>query len=332
MTVTVGSGAFTYAVDESWEQIPEGWSHGDVSGIATDSQDRVYVFNRSDHPVMIYERDGTFVGSWGEGVFTRPHGITVTADDTVWCADDRDHTVRKFTLDGTLLQTIGTLNEASDTGYVLASGPNSLISIVRGAPPFNRPTRVAQAANGDLYISDGYGNARVHHFTADGTLLQSWGEPGDGRDQFNLPHSLVVHAGGRIFVCDRENDRIKVFAPDGELIELWEDVERPADIAIDRQDRVYISHLALRDGVPTFAGRMVTKSVPPQVSVREMDGTVLARWGDWDPFAPGSFCAPHALCVDSHGDIYVSETAYTALNPSGRYTPSYPAVTKLVRV
>ena len=93
----VGQETYSYDVAEGWEQLPAGWHHGDVSGVATDSQDRVYVFNRSEHPVIVYERDGSFLGSWGEGVFTRPHGITVTADDIVWCADDSDHTVRKFT-------------------------------------------------------------------------------------------------------------------------------------------------------------------------------------------------------------------------------------------
>src|SRR5881392_839876 len=102
--------AVAFELVPNWEQIPESFSHGDVAGVATDSNDRVYVFNRSDHPVMVYERDGTFVRSWGEGVFTRPHGITIH-DDTVYCADDTDHTVRSFTLEGKLLSTLGTVNQ-----------------------------------------------------------------------------------------------------------------------------------------------------------------------------------------------------------------------------
>src|SRR5438105_1220102 len=99
----VGEGKFRYEANARWEQLPAGWSHGDVAGVATDSQDRVYLFNRSEHPVIVYESDGRFLGSWGEGVFTRPHGITITADDTVYCADDSDHTVRKLTTDGKLI-------------------------------------------------------------------------------------------------------------------------------------------------------------------------------------------------------------------------------------
>src|SRR5215212_1160882 len=160
-----------YELVPDWEQLPTGWEHGDVAGVATDSQDRVYVFNRSEHPVIVYDRDGRFLGSWGEGVFTRPHGITITLDDTVYCADDTDHTVRVFTTEGKLMQTLGTANQPSDTGYREGS---DLRQIKRGAGPFNRPTRLSRAPGGDLYVADGYGNARVHHFAPSGELVESW--------------------------------------------------------------------------------------------------------------------------------------------------------------
>ena len=102
----VGQGQFSYELAEGWEQIPARWRHGDVVNVATDSRDRVYVFNRSEHPVIIYDRTGKFVTSWGEQVFTRPHGITIH-NDVVYCADDTDHTVRAHSLDGTLLWTLG---------------------------------------------------------------------------------------------------------------------------------------------------------------------------------------------------------------------------------
>src|ERR671928_1869731 len=123
----VGAGDLTYELVPNWEQLPEGWSHGDVAGVAVDSQDRVYVFNRGDHPVIVYDRDGRFLRSWGEGVFTRPHGITIH-QDVVYCADDTDHTVRAFTRSGSLLWTLGTPHQASDTGYSPA-GPTNLLSI-----------------------------------------------------------------------------------------------------------------------------------------------------------------------------------------------------------
>jgi len=327
-----GEGKHRYELAEGWEQLPKGWTHGDVTGVATDSQDRVYVFNRSEHPVIVYDRDGRFLGSWGEGVFRRAHGITITAGDVVWCTDDKDHTVRKFTADGKLLQTLGTRDRPSDTGYVDSSGPSSLLTIRRGAGPFNRPTKVAAAPNGDLYISDGYGNARVHRFSAAGELLQSWGEPGDGIGQFNLPHAVWVHTDGRVFVCDRENDRIQIFSPTGEYLGAWTNVARPGDLFIDRENQVYVAEMSLQAGERTMAGRLITRTCPSQISVRDLDGNVLSSWGGPDPYAPGSFAAAHGLCVDSHGDVYVGEVAQTALGRAGKYRPDFVSLQKFVRV
>ena len=85
---------------EGWGVLPDGWRFVEVAGVATDSHDRVFVFNRGDHPVIIFDREGRFIGSWGEGLFARPHGITIGPDDAVYCTDDLDHTVKKFTPDG----------------------------------------------------------------------------------------------------------------------------------------------------------------------------------------------------------------------------------------
>ena len=166
MSVTVST---KYQAVVGWEQLPAGYTHPDVAAVAVDSKDRVFLFCRSDHPVMIYERDGRFVGSWGEGVFTmRTHGITIGPDDSVYCTDDAGHSVRKFTPDGKLLLTLGAnAGKPSDSGY---DGSN-ITTVLHGAPPFNRPTNLAVAPNGDLYVSDGYGNARVHRFSAGGELL-----------------------------------------------------------------------------------------------------------------------------------------------------------------
>src|SRR5947207_2934275 len=171
-----------YVPIASWERLPAGYTHPDVAAVAVNSKGRVYLFCRAEHPVLIYERDGGFVGSWGEGMFSmRTHGITIAPDDSVWCTDDAGHSVRKFTPDGKLLLTLGdNAGKPSDSGY---DGSN-LTTITRGAPPFNRPTNLTVAPNGDLYISDGYGNARVHRFSPSGQLLASWGEPGTGPGQF----------------------------------------------------------------------------------------------------------------------------------------------------
>jgi len=234
----VGDGAFRYQVAEGWEQLPAGWTQRDVAGVAVDSRDRVYVLTRDEHPLRVFERDGTFVRSWGEGVFTpRTHGITIGPDDGVYCTDDGDHTVRKFTTDGQPLLTLGTSGVPCDNGYdrSLATTYERLGTITRGGGPFNRPTNLAIAPNGDLYVTDGYGNARVHHFSADGQLLHSWGEPGTGPGEFNLPHGIWVDGENHVLVADRENDRIQIFSPQGEFLTEWTDLQRPTQIFIDRE-------------------------------------------------------------------------------------------------
>jgi sugar lactone lactonase YvrE len=203
---------------------------------------------------------------------------------------------------------IGTPGAASDTGYV----PGKWIdTIVRGGPPFNRPTDVAIAPNGELYVSDGYGNARVHRFTADGKLIQSWGEPGSGPGQFMLPHGIWVAADGRVFVADRENDRIQIFSPSGEFLAQWTHVQRPTDICIGRDRLVYVSELTWLPGQRSYTKGVYDKKMPGRVSVLDLQGNVLARWGGEDGAAPGNFWAPHTICVDSRGDIYVGEVTYT---------------------
>ena len=297
-----------FEVLEGWEKLPENYVHKDVDGVATDSRDRVYLLTRGDARVIVYERDGTFVTSWGEDIFTpRTHGICIGPDDSVWTVDDGDHTVRKFTPEGKQLMVIGTPGVASDTGY----DGKTVQSIKRGAPPFNRPTDAAVAPHGDLYVVDGYGNARVHHFTPNGKLIRSWGEPGTGPGQFHLPHAVFVARDGRVLVADRENDRIQFFSPEGDYLDQWTHVQRPTDIYIDRDGLVYVSELWWRVGQSSFVHGSIKHDLPGRVSVLDLKGNVLLRWCSADRCAAGNFIAPHTLCVDSRGDLYVGEVTYT---------------------
>jgi hypothetical protein len=328
----VGQGDFRYELAEGWEQLPEGWRHGDVVGVATDSQDRAYVFNRGEHPMIVYDREGRFLKSWGEGVFTHPHGVTIT-DDIVWAVDDTDHTVRKFTLDGQLLQTLGTPNVASDTGYA-SDQPASLTTIKQSAGPFNRPTRLSVAPNGELYVSDGYGNARVHHFTASGEFIASWGEPGTGPGQFNLPHSVWVHTDGRVFVCDRENDRIQIFSPEGQLLDIWTNVTRPGDLYIDADNHIYIGEMYWMTGRQSLTGRTWTEERTSRVTVRTIEGEILSAFGGetgGDPCLAGNMTSPHGIWVDSHGDVYIGEVSQTSYQGT-IYREGCHTIQKYVRV
>ena len=303
-----------YEVVEGWEQLPKGFAHRDVVGVAVDLEDRVFIICRGDHPVIMYDGNGKFLGSWGEGDFTyRTHGITVGPDNSVFCTDDGNHTIRKFTPDGKLLFTLGTMNTPSDTGY---DGKDTK-TVSRPGVPFNRPTNIAVAPSGDLYVSDGYGNCRVHQFSPTGQLKRSWGVPGAGPGQFLLPHGIAVAADGRVFVCDRENDRIQIFSPDGEYLKEWTDTRRPTHIVFDGQGRAYVSELWWQPGQtsPRYGPAGANKG--GRVSVYDRDGNVIGRWGGTDPAATGDFAAPHGIAIDSRRDVYVSEVTWTFAESRG---------------
>lgn len=264
--------ALAYKVCEGWGQLPKGWAFTQVAGVAVDSQDKVYVFNRSLHPIIVLDREGRFLTSWGEGLFKTPHGISIGPDDSIYLVDAGDHTVKKFTPEGALHQTLGAKDHPGEKGQ-----------------PFNRPTDVALSPSGEIYVSDGYGNSRVHKFSRDGELLLSWGAPGDGPGQFNLPHSVWVDRHGCVYVADRENSRIQLFTSQGEFLTQWTDFLQPTDIFIDAEDKVYVSELQHR------------------VSILNLEGEPLARLGGEKSHTPGEFIAPHAVWTDSQGDLYVGE-------------------------
>ena len=171
----IGTGDFRYRVRRDWAKLPAGWRFMDVAAVATDANDNVYVFNRGDHPMIVFDSDGNFLRSWGEGLFSRPHGLHIGPDETLYCTDDGDHTMRACTLDGKVLLTLG-----------IAGKPSRYMA----GEPFHRCTHTALSPEGDLYVSDGYGNARVHKYSPDGKLLLGWGEPGTDPGQFNIPHNM----------------------------------------------------------------------------------------------------------------------------------------------
>ncbi len=316
-----------YHVMAGWEQLPAGFTHLDCVGVGVDSRDTVYLLTRDQPRVLVYRPDGTFVRSWGEDLFTpRTHGLTVAPDDSVYCVDEGNHCVYRFSPTGEVLQTIGRPGVAADTGY----DGRSLESI-RGGPPFNRPTNLAVAPGGDLYLTDGYGNCKVHRFSAAGELLQSWGAPGSGPGQFHLPHGVAVAADGRVLVADRENDRLQFFSPDGAFLGQWTDVQRPTNVALDGAGRVYVAELWWRVGQRSPVHGEITTDRPGRVSIFDPEGRVLARWGGPDRCAPGNFVAPHDLCVDSRGDLYVAEVTHTFAGRAGLAPPDCHTFQKFIR-
>ena len=232
MATIVGQGDYRYEIKENWAKLPDGWSFKEVAAVGVDKNDNVYCFNRGEHPVMVFDRDGKFLRSWGEGGYPRAHGVHMGPDDSIYLTDDGGHFVRKCALDGKVLLELGV--------------PGTPAPYLSGEP-FNRCTHTALSPRGDIYVSDGYGNAKVHKYSPDGKLLMSWGEPGSDPGQFNLVHNICADADGWVYVADRENHRVQVFDGNGKYETQWNNLHRPCGLYMDyaRHPVCYIGELSV---------------------------------------------------------------------------------------
>jgi hypothetical protein len=270
--MAVGQGKYTYEVDKQWGRREGGVAAFGVSqGVSGDSSDRVYVFVRSPRAEMlVFDREGRLLSSWGYGQFQHPHGVWISPKDEIYLTDRDAHVVSKWTLDGKLLRTWGTPGTPGAPGA-----------------PFNQPTKAVETPDGELYVSDGYGQHRVHRFDKNGNLVHSWGEKGEGPSQFALPHDVYVDERDRVLLCDRENQRVQLFDRAGAFTGEWRDLRAPMQIFI-------------RGGVLYMA------EARNQISVRTLDGELLSAI-EYETAAPRKQNAPHSIWVDSRGDIYVGE-------------------------
>lgn len=310
-----GSGSHTYELSDWEPEFPEDRIPTEVNALCIDDEQRLYVFSNMVEPVMVFDRDGRFIESWGAGSFTHPHGCCMDHEGALYCADDANHTVGKYDRHGQELMLLGNRDRPSDTGFTSVSETGeelemmeALTSIKRVGPPFNAPTCVAVAQNGDIFAGDGYGNARIHRFSKEGELILSWGEPGRDTGQFIVPHGIAIDKEGRVFVADRHNNRIQVFDAVGEHITTWTDVVLPTCITIDDDQTVYVSEL-----------------IPPRISIFDIEGRLLARWGNEgsSPDAP-LFGTLHSIAVDPDGDVFVTEVLSFARQPGPFYMEHLP--------
>jgi len=327
--VEVGEGTFRYRVVENWPSLPADFDLVEVASVATDSRGRVYLFNRGQHPVAVFNSEGELLDTWGEDGFARAHGLTIGPDDALYCVDDLDHTLKKFSTDGRLLMTVGERGRFSDTGATTVDYRD----IIRSGPPFNFPTNVALDSAGDLYVADGYGNARIHKFSATGELMFSWGEPGSGPGEFQIPHGIAIDGKGLVYVADRENSRIQRFSPNGRFVDEWTDVARPCDLFIGEDGTVYVAELGFRAGIWPGSEPYPPRATGGRVSIFDSNGRLRSQWGGGEnPCAPGDFFAPHGLCVDAIGDIYVSEVTVSAGGNRGLVSRDCHCIQKFERL
>jgi DNA-binding beta-propeller fold protein YncE len=322
--LVVGSGAFRYRWVSGWGRLPGGMTLGDVPGVAVDSKDRLFALQRGEPPVLVFDRDGEFVTSWGDGVFKRTHGIHIAADDSVYCVDDVGQAVRRYSADGRLELEIVAPDQTEVTGY--RRGYHR--SVQRSGPPFCFPTAAAPSHDGrHVMVTDGYGNARLHRFDGTGELVSSFGDPGDGPSQFIIPHGIHVESDGRMFVSDRENERAQIFSANGDSVGAWTGMSCPNNIVRGHDGNYYTSELGRTVQGPPGAKYVVEDALSPRITVRDSSGTILAEWGAPEP--DRVFFAPHGIAIDSRGDLYVGEVS--ASNSHG-LAPPRAALHKFIRV
>lgn len=305
MTDSLGSGDFTFRSLEDWARLPQEIVLGDVAGIAVDARDRVYLFNRGAHPVVVLAQDGAFLDSWGHGQFSNAHGAHIGADQCLYLTDNGNHSVRKYTLDGRLLLTLGEIGRPAPA---------------MSGRPFCRCTHTALSPRGDIYVSDGYGNAAVHKYAPDGRHLFSWGRPGTGPGEFNLPHNICCDGEGWVYVADRENHRVQIFDGNGRFETQIHNMHRPSGLALTPGPCPCCvvgelqSYLAVNRATPNLGAR---------ISILDRAGSLVSRLdrGEGPGTGPGQFVSPHAIAFDSRGDLYVGEVV---ANDWGQVFPDLP--------
>jgi len=260
--IVVGSGEFKYEVVSPFGEGFENLEIDRVSHVSVDSKDNVYFYQRIEPPIIVFNNKGKIVDHWGENLLVDGHGIFITPKDEVFVVARGVHEVLKFDARGELILRIGERENPS------------------WQTPFNHPTDVAVSRNGDIYVTDGYGNSCVHKFSSVGEYIMTWGEPGSGPGEFHTPHGVWVDDLEQVYVVDRDNNRIQIFTSDGEYIEEWKDFFHPMDIYIDSRNNVFVT-----DQTPRF-------------SVLNTAGEIIARG-----FAPD---AGHGLWGDSYGNLYLA--------------------------
>ena len=249
-----------YRVDRFWGEFPEG-ELGLVSQLAVDSKGAVYVFQRAGPPVVVFEPNGVWRASWGQGVIADPHGISIDRHDRIWLVDRDSHQVLCATPDGEIERVLG------ERHY-----PNF-------QAPFNHPTAVALAEDDEIYVADGYGNACIHRFSPAGEWRQTWGRPGVGPGEFSTPHGVCIDSLNRVLVADRENDRVQLFSRDGIYLSQWGGFYHPMDLCEETPGRVLVTDQIPRLSLMSPNGELLGRCRPvwntPHGIAKRFDGDIF---------------------------------------------------------
>lgn len=299
LPMLLGSGSFRYRLDPQWAQWGEGMHCFPATDACCGPDDTLYVaLEDPDCPIAVLDAQGRFLRGMGKGLFSKLHGISYTSRGTLLCADTGmdAHVVRELSLDGALIRDFGTLGQHCDNGYdiqqvkAMYADPSwekskrlaaALDMIQVAGRPFCRPTKMIQARSGMMYASDGYGNAAVQVFDPQGNYVQTWGRPGHGPGAFYLVHSICEDPLGRLWVADRENKRVQVFTPQGDLV------------AVISGGFLKVASFWC-DGVYMYVGEQ------GGVSLLDTSFRLVGRFGDG-----GSLLRNNGMTGDSKGNLYI---------------------------
>ncbi|MBN9590524.1 MAG: hypothetical protein BGN85_03830 [Alphaproteobacteria bacterium 64-11] len=269
--------------------VPAGyWPFTQVASVAVKRDGNILVLHRNTDPILEYAPNGKFIGAWGDVRFDRgkvmfvnkqdrtaqmsgyqgvygaagcaecgAHSIRVDPQGNVWAVDATGHVVTKMDPQGHVMMTLGTRGRTGN-------GPRL----------FYLPTDVAFAPNGDVLVSDGYGNARIVRYSHDGRYLGQFGARGNGRGQFQLPHNLVIDARGRIYITDRDNQRVEIFDADGKYAGEWDNIGGNSSLVLTPDQHIWTG-----------------------IVLRDLDGRAIERL----PTAKN----PHGAAVAANGDVYL---------------------------
>ncbi len=289
---------------------------GSIPAVAVDQHDHVWIIERCGikgfiaaacadsklDPIFEFDQEGKLLDNFGGGMFVASrHGIGIDADGNVWVTDGqgkdgKGHQVFKFSPEGKVLMTLGTAGVAG-----------------RGHDTFNEPNAIAFAPNGDIFIGEGHGGDkgdRIVKFTKDGKYLKEWGQKGVGPGEFDIVHAMVFDHQGRLFVADRNNNRIQVFDQDGNFIEQFTQFSRPSGIAVDKNDVMYVSdsesesvsrnHYGWKRGIRigSLQDGKITAFIPDPVDTSDTTS------------------AAEGIAVDSKGAIYGAEVVPKTIRES----------------
>ena len=260
-----------YVHVDHWAQLPPGYSWGTMSAVAIDGQGNIYGFQRDDptSKVIVFDAQGRYLKTWGEGAFPYAHGMRALGDGGIWTTDRQAQVVLKFDADGRQLFSLG---------------KKGVAGTMESTDAFNGASDVAMAENGDIFVSDGEGqNTRVVRFSKDGQFLKLWGSKGAAPGQLQTPHGIAIDGRGRVWVADRGNKRLQVFDQDGRYLDQMTQFGTPVSLAI-QGETLYVASPAPEN----------------TVTVGTLDGEVLEVIRGLD--------SPHGIAVSVDGAVYVAQS------------------------